>query len=248
MYRSAAAETRERRLAWLVQAEFRDCGGSLPPCVRRLRRPHRGPHALAPAGPGDDSPEASCPCTPPLVRPRLIGVSHESGRPRATDPRRYGDHVAGRGDPPDVYVRDLHAPVQGRRKTRDGRAGGPVLAAAELAERLAGHRRASLECLVAVTVPGPVGDRPAAKLHAIALIPVALAAIASLVLLGMITASMRSCGLVNAGHTSERVLTRAMTCQPSPPVRAKARPIAAPSPDQRQSISAGCPYVSGVRR
>ncbi len=62
--------------------------------------------------------------------------------------------------------------------------------------------------------------RPAAKLHAIALIPVALAAIASLVLLGMITASMRSCGLVNAGHTSERVLTRAMTCQPSPPVPA----------------------------
>jgi len=60
VYRSAAAETRERRLAWPVQAEFRDCGGSLPPCVRRSRRPHRGPHALAPAGPGDDSPEASC--------------------------------------------------------------------------------------------------------------------------------------------------------------------------------------------
>jgi len=58
--------------------------------------------------------------------------------------------------------------------------------------------------------------RPAAKLRAIALIPVALAAIASLVLLGMITASMRSCGLVNAGHTSDRVLSRAMTCQPSP--------------------------------
>jgi hypothetical protein len=106
----------------------------------------------------------------------------------------------------------------GRRKTRNGRAGGPVLAAAELAERAAGHGRAFLECLVAVTVPSPVGDRPAAKLRAIALIPVALAAIASLVLLGMITVSMRSCGLVNAGHTSERVLSRAMTCQPSPPV------------------------------
>jgi hypothetical protein len=65
--------------------------------------------------------------------------------------------------------------------------------------------------------------RPAAQLRAIALIPVALAAIASLVLLGMITASMRSCGLVNAGHTSERVLSRAMTCQPSPQV-----PVPAP--------------------
>jgi hypothetical protein len=57
----------------------------------------------------------------------------------------------------------------------------------------------------------------------IALIPVALAAIASVVLLGMIMASMRPCGLVNAGHTSQRVLSRAMTCQPSPPVPAPRR-------------------------
>jgi hypothetical protein len=65
--------------------------------------------------------------------------------------------------------------------------------------------------------------RPAAKLRAIALIPVALAAIASVVLLGMITASMRSCGPVNAGRTSERVLSRTMTCQPAPPVPAPRR-------------------------
>jgi len=60
--------------------------------------------------------------------------------------------------------------------------------------------------------------RPTAKLRAIALIPVAVAAIASIMLLGMITASMRSCGQVNAGHTYERALSRAMTCQPSSPV------------------------------
>jgi hypothetical protein len=65
--------------------------------------------------------------------------------------------------------------------------------------------------------------RPAGKLRLIALIPVALAAIASVVLLGMIMASMRPCGLVNAGHTSQRVLSRAMTCQPSPPVPAPRR-------------------------
>jgi hypothetical protein len=75
---------------------------------------------------------------------------------------------------------------------------------------------------VAVNVPGPVGDRPAgrpaAKLRAITLIPLALAAIASVVLLGVSTASARLCGPVNAEHTSERALSRARTCQPSPPV------------------------------
>jgi hypothetical protein len=65
--------------------------------------------------------------------------------------------------------------------------------------------------------------RPAGKLRAIALISVALAAIASLVFLGMITAGMRSCGPVSAGHTSARVLSRVMTCQPSPPVPAPRR-------------------------
>jgi hypothetical protein len=60
--------------------------------------------------------------------------------------------------------------------------------------------------------------RPAAKLRAIALIPVALAAIASVVLLGVSTASVRLCRPVNAVHTSGLALSRARTCQPSPPV------------------------------
>ena len=60
--------------------------------------------------------------------------------------------------------------------------------------------------------------RPAAKLRAIALIPVALAAIASVVLLGVSTASVRMCRPVNAVHTSGLALSPARACQPSPPV------------------------------
>jgi hypothetical protein len=63
VYRSAAAETSGRWLAWLVQAEFRGLQRSssalreaiAPETVRRTRR---RPHALAPTGPGDDSPAA----------------------------------------------------------------------------------------------------------------------------------------------------------------------------------------------
>jgi hypothetical protein len=53
-----------------------------------------------------------------------------------------------------------------------------------------------------------------------ALIPVALAAIASVVLLGVSTASVRLCRPVNAVHTSGLALGGAGTCQPSPPVPA----------------------------
>jgi hypothetical protein len=60
--------------------------------------------------------------------------------------------------------------------------------------------------------------RPAAKLRAIALIPVALAAIACVVLLGVSTASVRMCRPVNAVHTSGLALSPARACQPSPPV------------------------------
>ena len=65
--------------------------------------------------------------------------------------------------------------------------------------------------------------RPTGKLRAIALIPVALAAIASVVLLGVSTASVRLCRPVNAAHTSGLALSRARTCQPSPPVPAPRR-------------------------
>jgi hypothetical protein len=65
--------------------------------------------------------------------------------------------------------------------------------------------------------------RPAGKLRAIALIPVALAVIASVVLLGVSTASVRLCRPVNAGHTSGLALSQARTCQPSPPVPAPRR-------------------------
>ena len=60
--------------------------------------------------------------------------------------------------------------------------------------------------------------RPAVELRAIALIPVALAAIASVVLLGVSTANVRLCRPVNAVHTSGHALSPARTCQPSPPV------------------------------
>ena len=65
--------------------------------------------------------------------------------------------------------------------------------------------------------------RPAAKLRAIALIPVALAAIAFVVLLGVSRAGVRLCGPVNAVHTSGLALSQARTCQPSPPVLAPRR-------------------------
>jgi hypothetical protein len=65
--------------------------------------------------------------------------------------------------------------------------------------------------------------RPAAKLRAIALIPAALTAIASAVLLGVSTAGVRSCRPVNAAHTSGPALSQARTCQPSPPVPAPRR-------------------------
>jgi hypothetical protein len=65
--------------------------------------------------------------------------------------------------------------------------------------------------------------RPAGKLRAIALIPVALAAIASVVLLGVSAASVRLCRPVNAVHTYGLALSRAGTCQPSPAVPAPRR-------------------------
>ena len=208
MYRSAAAETRGRWLAWLVQAEFRGLrrfSSALREAVapETVRRTRRRPHALTrlpvpvtdspaadqvrcggkagngrapgptrvpqpaaaaqrPPGTSDAAAAVSASrATPPPVKARLIGVSDESGLPRATDPRRHGNRAAGRRDPPDVDVRDLHTAVQRRRNTRDGGAGGPVPTAAELAEGAAGRGPVSPECPAAVNVAGPVGDRPA---------------------------------------------------------------------------------------
>lgn len=62
--------------------------------------------------------------------------------------------------------------------------------------------------------------RPTVNLRIVTLIPVVLAAIVLAVLLGMITASMDACAAVNAGHTYQRALSRAGTCQSSPPVPA----------------------------
>jgi hypothetical protein len=60
-------------------------------------------------------------------------------------------------------------------------------------------------------------SRPARKLRAIALIPVALAAIASAVLLSISTTGVRGCRPAIAVHSSERALSRAGTCQSPPP-------------------------------
>ncbi len=61
-------------------------------------------------------------------------------------------------------------------------------------------------------------SRPARKLCAIALIPVALAAIASALLLSISTTGVRGCRPTVVVHSSERVLSRAGTCPSPPPV------------------------------